>query len=197
MRSTIILVSGYPASGKTRVGTQLARSLACCYLDKDTMTSPFAGRLLTALSQPASDRDSDVYRREVRPLEYECLVAVALETVVTGTNAVVSAPFLSQLVDADWMASLRRETQSRRADLKIVWVHCDRDNLFRRMALRASPRDRAKLDDWSVYGALIDEQLPRLIRGEYFHFDNSDEAGFDAEMERLVTSLLDENTGRQ
>jgi predicted kinase len=189
MLSMIILVCGYPASGKSLVGKQLARRLACCYLDKDTMTSPFADRLLLALGQPVGDRDSEVYRREVRPLEYECLLAVGFETAEAGVAVVLSAPFIGQLVDADWMSRLRHTADARELDLKIVWVHCDRSRLFQRMALRASPRDRAKLSSWTAYAAKLDEQLPRHISGECFLFDNSIDAAFDAEMDRLVNYL--------
>jgi predicted kinase len=190
MRPTIILVSGYAASGKTRVGKELARRLGRgCYLDKDTVTSPFTDRLLIALGQPAGDRDSEVYRREVRPLEYECLLATGMEAADSGATAILSAPFLTQLVDADWMGALRRETQSRGLELRILWVQCGRAGLYQRMIERGSPRDQAKLDDWPAYSASIDEQFPRRILGDHFRFDNSDDARFDAEMDRLVEDL--------
>jgi predicted kinase len=190
MRPTIILVSGYAASGKTRVGKELARRLSRgCYLDKDTVTSPFADRLLRALGQPPGDRDSEVYRREVRPLEYECLLAAGLEAVETVASVILSAPFLGQLVDAEWMSALRREIQSRGLGLRIVWVHCDRAGIYRRMVERGSPRDRAKLADWPAYSALIDEQFPDRILAEHFLFDNSDKGRFDAEIDRLIDDL--------
>jgi predicted kinase len=191
MRSSIVLVSGYAASGKTRVGKQLARRLArCCYLDKDTMTGPLADHLLMALGQPVGDRDSEIYQREVRPVEYKCLLAAGLEAAETGATAILSAPFLGQLADADWMAKLDCAVRSRELRLRIVWVHCDRANLYRRMVQRSSPRDRAKLEAWLSYSASIDEQFPRGILGEYFMFDNSDEARFDAEIDRLVDDLF-------
>jgi hypothetical protein len=116
-------------------------------------------------------------------------LAVGLETIETCKLAVLVAPFLAQLVDVEWMARLQGKTAVRGIGLTIVWVHCDRASLFRRMMLRASPRDRAKLGNWPVYCASIDEQFPRRILRDYFFFDNSDNAGYGLELDRLTDEL--------
>jgi predicted kinase len=190
MNRRIILVSGYAASGKTRVGRELARRIGPgCFLDKDTLTSPLVERLLRALGQPAEDRDSELYRREVRPLEYECLLAAGLEAAESGAVAILSAPFLAQLVDADWMAGMNHEASVRGLRTQVVWVHCNRAILFQRMKCRGSPRDRSKLDNWPAYSASIDEHLPRRLACGYLCFDNSGRSSFEVEMGRLIAKL--------
>jgi predicted kinase len=187
MPSTFVLVAGYAASGKTRVGKHLARGLpCCCYLDKDTLSELFADRLLLALGQPAGDRDSQIYQCEVRPLEYQSLLAAGLEAAEISPAVVLSAPFIHQLTDGEWMAALHRDVSARQLRLRVVWVSCDRASLHRRMIERGSPRDRTKLADWPAYSASLDEQFHERILGEYFVFHNSDNSLHDAEMERLL-----------
>ena len=193
----MILVAGYAASGKTRVGKRLARRLSCsCYLDKDTMTGPFADRLLVAVNSAAGDRDSHVYQTEVRPIEYECLLAVGFETLESGVTPILSAPFVSHLVDPDWMNGLSNAAKNRTASVNIVWVHCNRQTLLGRMKSRGSARDKAKLDDWPVYSTTIDEEFQRRICGKCFVFDNSNGGGFDSELDRLVTYLHEGETNQ-
>ena len=168
--------SGFRLRGKRQdaVGKELARRLGRgCYLDKDTVTSPFADRLLRELGRPAGDRDSEIYRRKSGRWS-TVLIGGRYGGTDSGAAAILSAPFLAQLVDADWMGAMRREARSRGLGVKTVWVHCDRAGLYQRMVERGSPRDRAKLDDWPTYRHSIDEQFPQRILGEYLLFDNSD-----------------------
>lgn len=177
MQPTIILVAGYSASGKTRVGRELARRLGkCCYLDKDTLFEPLVDRLVVALGQPSGDRDSDIYRSQVRLLEYQCLMSAGFEAASFGVPVLLSAPFLHQLADHDWMRWLEREVESRGMKLHVVWVSCLREILRERMIDRGSPRDRAKLADSPTYSASVDEDFPRRIRSECLVFDNRDPA---------------------
>lgn len=193
MHYKLILVAGYAACGKTRVGQELAQRLPHgCYLDKDTLTGPFADRLLQEFGQPPGDRDSAIYRENVRPLEYECLLAAGLEAAHCGATAILCAPFLAQLVDADWMQALKSTAAASSLLHRIVWVHCDRATLRERMIERASPRDRAKIDDWPNYRGSIDEHFPRRILGGCFVFENTSEDSFKREILRLLSDVTQE-----
>lgn len=190
MRGNVILVSGYAASGKSRVGKELAWRLpGGCYLDKDTISGPFVDRMLLLIGRPAGDRDSEIYRSEIRPLEYQCLLAAGFEAAESGATAVLSAPFLAQLVDAQWMNQFHRELGARGLCHRIVWVHCNLATLQQRMLQRGSLRDRAKLNDWAAYSASLDEQFPRRIMDDCFCFENSGRTAFDVEMQRLIADL--------
>lgn len=191
MHYKLILVAGYAACGKTHVGKELAQRLPHgCYLDKDTLTGPFADRLLQELGQPPGDRDSDTYREHVRPLEYECLLATGIEAAHCGAIAILCAPFLAQLADAEWMRALKSTAGARQLPHRIVWVHCDRAIMRERMIERASRRDRAKIDDWQNYSTSIDEHFPSRILGGCFVFNNSYDSSFDDEMERLLADVM-------
>jgi predicted kinase len=189
MPRRLILVAGYAGSGKTRVGMDLARKLPGCYLDKDTLATPLVERLLESLRLPPGDRDSDLYRDAVRPLEYAGLVAAGIEAAHLGVDVILSAPFLAQLVDAEWTSHLAIQAQARDLGLRIIWVACDRSTLRARMAERGSPRDRAKIQRWSDYAASINERLDEQFTLPALHFDNSGFAHYDSQFARLLQWL--------
>jgi predicted kinase len=183
----MILVAGYAACGKSFVSRRLAEELGnCCYLDKDTLAAPLADRLLEALGQGKGDRDSETYRRLVRPLEYECLMAAALEASAYADYVILSSPFLSQLADEDWMGGLQCQADKRQLALRFVWVHCDYAQLRERMIERGSPRDVAKLATWKTYSQMVDMEFPRRLRLMCHVFDNAGCADFEVEMCRLI-----------
>jgi predicted kinase len=187
---TIILVAGYSASGKTRVGRELACRLGnCCYLDKDTLFEPLVDRLIVALGQSPGDRDSDVYRGQVRSLEYQCLMEAGFEAASFGVPVLLSAPFLHQLADDAWMRWLKLEAESRGFQLRVVWVNCPREVLQQRMIDRGSPRDHAKLAGWPTYSASVDENFPRRIGSECLVFDNCDMSQFESQMQRILAYI--------
>lgn len=189
MASTLILVAGYAGSGKTRVGQDVARRLPACYLDKDTLAGPFVERLLAALNLPAGDRDSPAYQREIRPLEYEALLAAGLEAAALGADVVLSAPFLAQLTDNAWASWLSEQALERNVQLRTVWVACDPDTLRQRMVERGSPRDCAKLADWTAYAAALDQRLDRRFQVEAWHFDNSARSDYQTQLNQLIDAL--------
>jgi hypothetical protein len=112
------------------------------------------------------------------------------EVASSGVPVLLSAPFLHQLADDDWTRWLGREAESRGLKLQIVWVSCPREILRKRMIDRGSPRDHAKLADWSTYSAAVDEDFPRRVQIECLVFDNRDPANFEAEMQRTVELIL-------
>ena len=189
MPHALILVAGYAGSGKTRVGNDIARQLPACYLDKDTLGTPFVERLLVVLRQPPGDRDSPIYRAEIRPLEYVALTATGLEAAALGSDVVLSAPFLVQLVDQQWVADLQQQARDSKVKLQVVWVGSDHATLRRRMSQRGSVRDLAKLADWEAYIANVDVALDQQFAIDSWRCDNSEQADYSAELARLLAHL--------
>jgi predicted kinase len=189
MPGSLILVAGYAGSGKTHVGQDIARRLPACYLDKDTLTSPLVERLLLALNQPAGDRDSSLYRQEIRPLEYEALIAAGLEAASLGAAVVLSAPFLAQLTNPAWTSWLSAQTSDCGVHLQAVWIACDRSTLRQRMSQRNSPRDRSKLLNWTSYSATLEEHLDQQFHIPTRRFVNSEPTNYDNELAKLLDAL--------
>ncbi|HMO84135.1 MAG TPA: AAA family ATPase [Lacipirellulaceae bacterium] len=189
MARTLILVAGYAGSGKTFVGKNLARQLPAFYLDKDTVSGPLVERLLAELHQPAGDRDGSVYREEIRPLEYQALIAAGMEAAELGADVVLSAPFLVQLTDRQWTDQIVAHCRSRELHIRILWVACNPATQHRRMLERGSPRDLRKLAEWSRYAARLDIHLDAQFTLPTRRFDNSESSDFNAETVKLLAWL--------
>jgi predicted kinase len=189
MGHRMILVAGYAGSGKTRVGKDIARRLRCCFLDKDTISGPFVEQLLVELGQPEGDRDSDVYRKVIRPLEYESLLAAGLEAASLGADVILSAPFLVQLTNPEWTTQLISQADEYGVQVRVVWVAADLNTLRNRMIQRGSPRDAKKLDNWTTYSAGIDERHDQRFSLPVLHFDNSDGSDYEQQLELLMDWL--------
>ncbi|HSX69052.1 GntR family transcriptional regulator [Nocardioides sp.] len=184
----IVLVGGYAGSGKTELGRVLARQTGWPVLDKDTMTRPLVERALEALGQPANDRDSEVYSREIRPHEYEALMAAAYENADCGVAAIVTAPFVAEFSDAAWLERERARFEERGVPAEVVWVACDAETMHTYIRRRGAARDAAKLADWPAYLAKVDPN--RRPAGAHHVIDNSvDAEPLTAQAKRLLEAM--------
>lgn len=154
-RPNVVLVGGYPGSGKTELGRILARETGWPMLDKDTLTRPVVEAALEFLGHSPNDRESDEYLSKVRPREYEALAAAANENVRCGNSVIVTAPFIREFNDEAWI----KRTQASYADLQakvvLVWMFCDKEVMHTYVRGRGAARDAVKLANWSDYIAAI------------------------------------------
>ena len=152
----VVLIGGYAGSGKTELGRILARETGWPILDKDTLTRPLVETALEALSQSPHDRESDTYLNAVRPREYEALAAATLENVECGTSAIVTAPFIREFGDDEWLRRTQASYEALNATMTLVWMYCDIPTMHTYLRRRGAGRDTAKLTDWPGYTAIID-----------------------------------------
>jgi DNA-binding transcriptional regulator YhcF (GntR family) len=75
----LILIGGYAGSGKSELGRTLARLTSWAMVDKDTTTRPVVEKTLEVMGTSPNDRESDIYLNEVRPREYEAMMATIAE----------------------------------------------------------------------------------------------------------------------
>ncbi|MGW4411774.1 AAA family ATPase [Nonomuraea sp. NPDC004702] len=148
---TLTLIAGYAGSGKTEFSRFLSTVTGWALLDKDTLTRPLIERLLVSLGGGSHDRHTELYLREVRPLEYHCLMETAFDVLDAGTSAILSAPFITELADRDWIAHLTNSCVARGIEVTAVWMRCDAQSMRRHIELRDDPRDAWKLQNWDVY----------------------------------------------
>jgi DNA-binding transcriptional regulator YhcF (GntR family)/predicted kinase len=99
----VIFIGGYAGSGKSELGRILARATGWPMLDKDTITRPVVEAALEMIGQSPHDRESEKYLELIRPREYECLAAAAMENVECGNSAVLAAPFIREFGDEAWL----------------------------------------------------------------------------------------------
>ncbi|MFG2078686.1 AAA family ATPase [Nonomuraea maritima] len=157
----LTLVGGYAGSGKTEFSRFLSDITGWAFLDKDSLTRPMAERLLVSLGGDPHDRHSELYLREVRPLEYRCLMDTAFDNLKARTSAILSAPFIAELCDPDWVSRLTNRCASRGIDVAVVWVRCDVESMREYIEFRGAARDAWKLQNWETYvSALNTETSP-------------------------------------
>ncbi|MEO3799983.1 hypothetical protein [Nonomuraea sp. B1E8] len=49
----------------------------------------------------------------------------AFDNLKVGTSAILSAPFVAELVDSDWVSRLTNRCAAWGIDAAVVWVRCD------------------------------------------------------------------------
>jgi DNA-binding transcriptional regulator YhcF (GntR family) len=151
-----VLVGGHAGSGKSEFSRIIARETGWPLLDKDTLTRPVVERALEALGLSPNDRESDGYRSEIRPREYEALAAATRENLQCGNSVIATAPFLLEFGDEAWLTRTADEYESLGATLDVVWLYCDPRTMYTYLRRRGAARDAAKLTDWQDYVTGID-----------------------------------------
>ncbi|MGB8944954.1 MAG: AAA family ATPase [Streptomyces sp.] len=153
------MVCGYAGSGKSEFARFVSQMTGWPVLDKDLITQPVVERLLVALGSEHNDRHSTIYREQVRPLEYQCLLDTAHTNIESRVSAILSAPFISEVSDALWLQSLTERCQAHGVNLSVAWVQSDLDTMHEYIGFRSAARDTWKLEHWDEYAAGIDLEL--------------------------------------
>ncbi|UBU12546.1 AAA family ATPase [Nonomuraea gerenzanensis] len=157
-KPTLTLVAGYAGSGKTEFSRFLSYLTGWPLLDKDTLTRPLVERLLASLGGDPDDRHTELYLREVRPLEYRCMMETAFDNLSAGTSAILSAPFIAELADPNWVSHLINRCAAGGVDVAVVWVRCDAASMRKHIELRGDPRDAWKLQNWEAYADTLNTE---------------------------------------
>ena len=148
----LVIVCGAAGSGKSTVARSMAVALGACHLDKDDL-APFVERLGTALPgwQGPSDRESETYRAELRPVEYQVLLDLAFSQLAVGCSVLLDAPLSTELRDEDWCQELAARVEAAGAVLRVVEVLAADEERHWHIAERHEARDANKLAHWEDY----------------------------------------------
>jgi predicted kinase len=185
----LTLVGGYAGSGKTEFGRFLSTVTGWALLDKDSLTRPITESLLVALGGDPNDRQTQLYRERVRPLEYNCLIGAAFDNLDCGVPTVLAAPFLSEISDAAWLQRLLNRCAAQDVEAAVVWVDCDIGSMHEYLAGRGAARDTWKLSSWEEYTASLDLSLRPPC--DHFTVDNRLNAAVSlGEQARRVASRI-------
>lgn len=169
--ANLVLVAGFAGSGKTEFAKFLSSVTGWALLDKDVLTRPLVESMLIALGGDPNDRHSEIYRTEVRPVEYRCLANATFANIDNGISTVVTAPFLAEVADPHWLRRLMHRCATANAHLEIVWVGADPETMHTYLQKRDAARDTWKLNHWDDYLAQVDVAMRPQI--PHFYVDNS------------------------
>lgn len=157
--ATALFVLGHAATGKSFLTSQFVRQQqeqgrAWCVLDKDVVSECWSGPLLQALDQDPDDRDSPFFKANVRDLEYLSTLRIGKDQLELGLNVVFPGPWSRELASLALLSapSLGLPAQTR---LRHVWLDLPLPVRRERIARRADPRDKWKLDNWAAYAEAL------------------------------------------
>lgn len=156
---SLVLVGGFAGSGKSEFARFLSAVTGWSILDKDTISRALVERLLLANGGDINDRHTPFYLENVRPFEYRCLLDAAIENLRCGVSTVVTAPFIRELADDDWVTRLQNRCIAQSAQLHVVWMKCDEQSMHDYIAFRGAARDNWKLNNWPDYLGTIDPEF--------------------------------------
>lgn len=189
----LILVTSPPASGKTYISKQLAKTLKhVVYLDKDTLIV-LSNQIFKAANQEIN-RSSDFFEAMVRDFEYEAIVDIAMESLSYDDIVLINAPFTEEIRNMDYINRLKAKLVEKDARLTVVWVITDKEVVKQRMVQRNSDRDTWKLANWDDYIAGVDFSIPATlddpkIVDDLLLFHNSTDEEYRESMARIVDTL--------
>ncbi|POM26039.1 hypothetical protein BTM25_04230 [Actinomadura rubteroloni] len=135
----LVLVGGYAGSGKTEFARFLADLSGWAVLDKDALTRRMTERLLVSLGGDPHDRQTDLYRDDVRPHEYRSLMNLAYSNIDCGVSLILAAPFINELNTLGWLPRLTHRCKARGVDVAAVWVNSDLDTMHEYIETRDAP----------------------------------------------------------
>lgn len=154
---SLTLIGGFAGSGKSEFARFLTSVTGWAVLDKDTLTRPLVERLMISIGGDANDRHTSLYLENARPYEYRCLLDAGMENIRCGVSTVLTAPFLQEFSDEEWLTRVRNGCVRHNATMSVVWVKCDTDSMRDYVAFRGAARDAWKLANWDEYLATVDE----------------------------------------
>ena len=156
--SAAVLLTGWPASGKSTVGRALARRLGAALVDQDTATAPLVAVVADLVG--VADLDDARLAGPTRRARYETVAALAEDNLRVGIPVVLVAPFTEERRDLDAWATLDHRLRAAGGAPLLVWLRLQPGTVVQRLQSRGADRDLSKLADAAAYTAALDVAEP-------------------------------------
>lgn len=148
----IIVVTGPPACGKTKLGKLLAENLHMAISDKDHVT----GQLLAAMMKEAGYEGEDYSQtplNKFRKAIYGCMEDVAKDNLKVNMGTVIISPYADRGKE-NWLTELKKKVDPAGvADWFVIFINITQELALERMLKRNSPRDVIKVQNWDKFAS--------------------------------------------
>jgi predicted kinase len=171
-----LFITGPSGCGKTTLAQAWARSRVAAgepwaILDKDLVGDVHGQRLLEILGEDPHDRDSPVFKREVRALDYAATLKLAAAQIEVGASVALPGPWTQELArgllfDPAAMGLAPARTV-------VVWLALSETQRRLRIEQRGHSRDGWKLAHWDSYRNGLGGELPACHGGTPHMLDSS------------------------
>jgi predicted kinase len=153
-----ILVTGWPAAGKSTVARALARRLRAAFIDQDTATAPLVAVVADVVG--VHDLTDPRLAGPTRRARYEAVIALAEDNLHAGTPVILVAPFTEERRDLEAWNALDRRLRVAGGLPLLVWLRLEAATVVHRLRERGAARDAAKLADPAKFSASLDISEP-------------------------------------
>lgn len=164
----VLFLTGPAGCGKTTLAQQWVRHRLqqgdpWTILDKDLVGGLHGPRLLQALGGDPHDRDSPLFKREVRDLDYRTTLNLAAAQLELGGSVVLPGPWTQELVAGALADPARLGLPP--VPSAVVWMSLSDETRRRRIEQRGHPLDQWKLAHWEAYSKGSRNGEPPPCRG--------------------------------
>jgi predicted kinase len=181
-RPPAVLLTGWPAAGKSTVGRALARRLGAALVDQDTATAPLVAVVADLVG--VHDLDDPRLASPTRRARYETVTALAEDNLRLGTPVVLVAPFTQERRNPRAWDAMERRLRGAGGVPLLVWLRLRPATAVERLRARGEARDLVKLTDPAAFAAALDTAEPGVP-----HLSVDGESPTDAVVVRILTAL--------
>lgn len=150
----VVFLTGPAGCGKTTLAEAWVRDQIRCgrpwtLLDKDLVGGLHGQRLLELLGADPHDRDSPLFKKEVRHLDYGATLQLAAAQLELGGSVILPGPWTQELVAGLLADPVRLGLPP--VPSVVAWLSISDATRRQRIVDRGHPLDQWKLDHWEFY----------------------------------------------
>lgn len=139
-KTSLILLMGVPASGKTTMAKEILKRIWAIYLDNNFIADAFF-----------SNTRTDPQYLDLRRNLYDVLYRITEENLMVANSVLLDVPHVTHMQDDKWRVAISERAARCGANLIVIRCFCSEETLHRRISARAEERDRWKLENWPEF----------------------------------------------